>query len=148
MMVVFFIGIGASAIFTSSVDSAVGMAIGLTLIGSFAAIYHPVGLALVVHNRVRMGVSLAVNGVFGNLGVAFAALVSGYLIDYLGWRSTYLIPGVLTLVVGLMYLIFERAQLRRSGQVPVMPADSGSESSIPRNLVRRVFIIILLTTSP
>ncbi len=147
MMVVFFIGIGASAIFTSSVDSAMGMAIGLTLIGSFAAIYHPVGLALVVHNRVRMGVPLAVNGVFGNLGVAFSALVSGYLIDYLGWRSTYLIPGVLTLLVGLAYLIFERAQLRRSGQVPLMPDDIGTEPSIPRNLLRRIFIIILLTTA-
>ena len=90
MMVVFFIGIGVSAIYTSSVQTVTGMAIGLTLIGSFAAIYHPVGLALVVHNRVRMGVPLAINGVFGNLGVAFAALVSGYLIDHFGWRSACL----------------------------------------------------------
>ena len=150
MMVVFFIGIGVSAIYTSSVQTVTGMAIGLTLIGSFAAIYHPVGLALVVHNRVRMGVPLAINGVFGNLGVAFAALVSGYLIDHFGWRSTFFVPGVVTLVVGLLYLVFERRQLRPGAHVPDASAVVGSEPSIlsiPRNLVRRVFVIVLLTTA-
>jgi MFS family permease len=147
MMVVFFIGIGVSAIYTSSVQTVTDMAIGLTLIGAFAAIYHPVGLALVVHNRVRMGVPLAINGVFGNLGVAFAALVSGYLIDHFGWRSTFFVPGVVTLVVGLLYLVFERRQLRPGAQLPDASALVGSEPSIPRQLVRRVFVIILLTTA-
>jgi MFS family permease len=147
MMVVFFIGIGASAIYTSSVQTVTDMAIGLTLIGAFAAIYHPVGLALVVHNRVRMGVPLAINGVFGNLGVAFAALVSGYLIDHFGWRSTFFVPGVVTLVVGLLYLVFERGQLRPGAQLADASALVGSEPSIPRQLVRRVFVIILLTTA-
>jgi MFS family permease len=147
MMVVFFIGIGVSAIYTSSVQTVTDMAIGLTLIGAFAAIYHPVGLALVVHNRVRMGVPLAINGVFGNLGVAFAALVSGYLIDHFGWRSTFFVPGVVTLVVGLLYLVFERRQLRPGVHVPDASALVGSEPSIPRQLVRRVFVIILLTTA-
>jgi MFS family permease len=147
MMVVFFIGIGVSAIYTSTVQTVTDMAIGLTLIGGFAAIYHPVGLALVVHNRVRMGVPLAINGVFGNLGVAFAALVSGYLIDHFGWRSTFFVPGVVTLVVGLLYLVFERRQLRPDAHVPDTSSLVGSQPSIPRNLVRRVFVIVLLTTA-
>jgi MFS family permease len=79
--------------------------------------------------------------------VAFAALVSGYLIDHFGWRSTFFVPGVVTLVVGLLYLVFERRQLRPAAHVPDASAVVGSEPSIPRNLVRRVFVIVLLTTA-
>jgi MFS family permease len=152
MMAVFFIGVGASAVYTSSVDTVFGLAIGLTLIGSFAAIYHPVGLALVVQDRARMGVPLAVNGVFGNLGVAFAALVSGYLIDSFGWRSAYLVPGLATLFLGLLYLLFERRQLRLEFRATVSPATipavaTETSPSLPPALLRRVFVIILLTTA-
>ena len=54
------------------------MAVYLILVGVFAAIYHPVGLALVVHDRQRTGVPLAINGIFGNMGVASAALITGF----------------------------------------------------------------------
>jgi hypothetical protein len=37
------------------------MGVSLTLIGMFAAIYHPVGLAMVVHGREKTGLPLAVN---------------------------------------------------------------------------------------
>ena len=46
MMVVFFFGIGASCLLASMAGSPVEMALCLTLIGVFAAIYHPVGLAM------------------------------------------------------------------------------------------------------
>jgi len=63
MMGIFFIGVGASAVFTSFTDTPIGMAVGLTLTGIFAAIYHPVGIAMVVQGREKMGIPLAVNGV-------------------------------------------------------------------------------------
>ena len=72
------------------------MAICLTLVGVFAAIYHPVGLALVVHGREKTGVPLAINGIFGNMGVASAALITGFLIDTAGWRYAFFVPGVLS----------------------------------------------------
>lgn len=77
MMVIFFVGIGASSMFTSLANTPVQIALGLTLIGVFAAIYHPVGIAMVVQGRNKLGVPLAVNGVFGNMGVACAALLNG-----------------------------------------------------------------------
>jgi MFS family permease len=147
MMAVFFIGIGASAVYTSSVDTATGLAIGLTLIGSFAAIYHPVGLAMVVQDRISIGLRLAVNGVFGNLGVAFAALVSAYLIDRFGWRSAYLVPGLFTLLLGLLYLLFEHRQIRPEFRTRVVPGAPETSPSMPRALLRRVFVVILLTTA-
>jgi MFS family permease len=147
MMTVFFIGIGASSVYTSTVDTVFGLAIGLTLIGSFAAIYHPVGLALVVQGRARMGLPLAINGVFGNLGVAFAALVSGYLIDRFGWRSAYLVPGFFTLALGMLYLLFERRQLRLEYRATVSLVVAETPPALPCAVLRRVFVIVLLTTA-
>ena len=147
MLALFFLGIGASAMLTALADSVVGIAIGLTLIGSFAAIYHPVGLALVVQGRSKMGLPLAINGVFGNLGVAFAALVSGYLIERLGWRSTFLLPGAVTAALGIFYVLLERKNLRHGSQVISGQGPLPGSVPLTRSLVRRVFTVILLTTA-
>ena len=94
MMVVFFIGVGTSAILASMADTPLEMAIWLTLVGVFAAIYHPVGLAMVVQGVEKTGIPLAINGIFGNMGVASAALLTGFLVDASGWRSAFLYPAL------------------------------------------------------
>ena len=114
MMVIFFIGIGASSIATALAGSPVEIALGLLAIGLFAAIYHPVGLAMVVHGRQKTGVPLAINGVFGNLGVAVAALLTGWLIDTAGWRSAFVLPGAVSIGLGFAYAAFVWSG-RRSG---------------------------------
>jgi len=65
MMVVFFFGIGTASILTGFATGPVHVALGLTLVGVFAAIYHPVGIAMLVANRENVGRVLGVNGVFG-----------------------------------------------------------------------------------
>ncbi len=77
MMTIFFVGVGLASMLTAAATTPAGIALGLLGVGAFAAIYHPVGLAMVVEGRRRTGVPLAVNAVFGNLGVAAAALVTG-----------------------------------------------------------------------
>ena len=106
MMVIFFTGIGASSIATALAGSPVEIALGLFAIGVFAAIYHPVGLAMVVHGRKKTGIPLAVNGVFGNLGVAAAALLTGWLIDTGSWRSAFVLPGAVSIGLGAAYALF------------------------------------------
>ena len=54
-MGVFFVGIGLAAIGTSFVQNPIQMAIGLFIIGMFAAIYHPVGLAMIARGGQQMG---------------------------------------------------------------------------------------------
>jgi len=70
-------GIGLSAVFASLSTTPLQMAISLTFIGVFAAIYHPVGLAMVVQGRKRTGMPLAVNGVFGALYLLFLRMPKG-----------------------------------------------------------------------
>jgi MFS family permease len=149
MMAVFFIGIGLSSILTGLATSPLHIAISLTMVGIFAAIYHPVGLAMVVEGRTKTGMALAINGVFGNMGVASAALLTGFLIDTAGWRSAYFVPGALSVLIGCGYILF-----LRSGQGPVQRTQSKNSANpqkasldLPKSTLLRVFGIILFTTA-
>ena len=104
MMAVFFIGIGLASVATGFVQSPLQMGMGLFVVGMFAAIYHPVGLAMVVGKYANTaGMALAVNGVWGNLGVACAALTTGLLIDLVGWRAAFIVPGLFSIACGIAY---------------------------------------------
>ncbi len=149
MIVIFFIGIGVSSALAGSADSPLQIAISLTAVGVFAAIYHPVGLAMVVQGRDKTGIPLAINGIFGNMGVASAALLTGFLIDTAGWRSAFFISGVVSILFGTLYLLFvrmERAPETDSSQLAssVRKAES---ATIPRSTLIRVFGVIFFTTA-
>jgi len=136
MIAVFFFGIGASAVLTGFASGPVSLAIGLTLIGVFASIYHPVGIAMLVSGKENIGKTLGVNGVYGNAGLAFAALVSGALADLISWRAAFILPGVLTVALGFAFL----AAARR--EVPTVVAPRKTEARLPRAMLARVFAVL------
>ncbi len=103
MMIIFFVGIGVAALLTALTQNAWQLAAGLTLIGAFAAIYHPVGIPMLVQNVANPGAVIGVNGLAGNLGIAVAALVTGFLVKWIGWRAAFAIPGVLAIVCGIIF---------------------------------------------
>ncbi|MFX8972819.1 MFS transporter, partial [Acinetobacter baumannii] len=74
--------------------SAPMFAVSLTLVGLFAAIYHPVGGALLVASAAQLGRTIGFNGVCGNLGVAGAALITGAITQAFGWRVAFIVPGL------------------------------------------------------
>lgn len=149
MMVIFFIGIGVSSVLAGMANTPWQIAVGLTLIGLFAAIYHPVGLAMVVQGRGKTGIPLAINGIFGNMGVASAALLTGFLIDTAGWRSAFVISGVVSILLGVLYLVFVRAErpLETDVSRAVAASDKVDPATIPRNTLLRVFGVIFFTTA-
>jgi MFS family permease len=77
----------------------------LLSIGLFASIYHPVGTAMIVSYADRLGREIGLNGVWGNLGVASSALVAGVIGQYLGWRFAFVIPGIVTVLVGVAFAL-------------------------------------------
>src|SRR3974390_684522 len=85
MMGVFFVGIGASMIAVGLADPPLGLGAALLSIGLFASIYHPVGTAMIVSYADKLGHEMGLNGVWGNLGVASSALVTGVIGPHLGW---------------------------------------------------------------
>ena len=75
----------------------------LLSIGLFASIYHPVGTAMIVSYADRLGREMGLNGVWGNLGVASSSLVTGVVGQYLGWRWAFIVPGIITVVIGAAF---------------------------------------------
>ena len=151
MMVVFFVGIGLASIATSLASTPLQIGAGLFCIGVFAAIYHPVGIALVLDGPGNKGMRIAVNGVWGNLGVAVAALLTGFFIDQVGWRAAFVVPGLLSLALGVAYwLVAVRSVANVDAASP--PADKATtkKSSIivPGSIIfLRVLAVVFGTTA-
>ena len=79
MLVIFFFGLGLALVATGVTRTPRQLGMALLAIGTFASIYHPVGTAMLVGHADRLGREVGINGVWGNLGVACAALVTGVL---------------------------------------------------------------------
>ena len=103
MMLVFFFGLGASALLAAATQTVWQLAAALALLGAFASIYHPVGIPLLVQGAKKPGATIGVNGLSGNLGLAVAALLTGYLVQVLGWRAAFAVPGVACLLLGVVF---------------------------------------------
>jgi MFS family permease len=147
MMSVFFFGAGLASIATGFARSPVEIAIGLFVVGMFAAIYHPVGLAIVVERWKGTGMRIAVNGVWGNLGVGSAALITGFFIDHGGWRIAFIVPGVIAILIGIAYTTLmwpevtrPKPRVQRAQAAASMPDDL-------KALLVRISTIVFLTTA-
>ena len=106
MMLVFYFGMGASMLIVAVTQSAWQLAAALTLLGAFSAIYHPVGIPMLVQRSARPGLTIGFNGLAGNLGVALSALVTGALVKYAGWRMAFAVPALLALGCGVLFARF------------------------------------------
>ena len=142
MMVVFFLGLGVSGIVCGLVDAPTALFLGLTSIGVFAAIYHPVGIAWLVRNAEFRGKALGINGIFGSIGIAVAALAAGALIDLFGWRAAFIVPGVVSVATGLALMACLRLGLLVEAKVEAKADNSAPPS---RAAMARVYAILLLT---
>lgn len=136
MLAIFFIGGGLAVAATGFARNPTELAIGLTAIGAFAAIYHPVGTAMLVSHAERLGRDIGINGVWGNLGVAFSALITGALTQWFGWRAAFFIPGAVSIVAGIVFLSQVRDEKR-------LGSKAGGQARIGRDEMMRVFVILM-----
>ena len=104
LMIVYHFGIGLSSILAAAATNLWLFAMSLSLIGIFAAIYHPVGITMLLSKNKNNGVRMGINGVFGNMGVAAAPLITGLILFYGNWRLCFLLPGLFCLFYGLKFL--------------------------------------------
>ena len=145
MIGLFFLGIGSAAIATSFASTDWQIALGLFAIGMFAAIYHPVGIAMVSQGGGAVGKRLGVNGVWGNMGVAASALTAGALADAFGWRAAFLIPGLLVVGIGIAWLIHCRGD---AGQRATAAGAAARKSKVePTADWKRVLVIVAVATA-
>jgi MFS family permease len=139
LMTTFFLGIAAGLIGAGLAHSPTMLAIALAFAGGFAAIYHPIGTTMLIEAAGdKPGSSIGVNGVFGNLGVALAPVITAFLAHAVGWRAAFIAPGLFCVAVGLLWMRtpLVPAHLHHVNRRPFPP--------IPRHLVRRAVLVLML----
>ncbi|MGD9951774.1 MAG: MFS transporter [Burkholderiales bacterium] len=141
VLAIFFFGIGAALFLTGLSREPWHIAVGLTLVGAFAAIYHPVGIAMLVASPEKMGRTLGWNGLWGNLGLAFAALLTGALVDLAGWRAAFFVPGFACVVAGAGFL----ALVKDPGKVKKTSKSIGLH--VDGRTMARIFAVLLVATA-
>ena len=104
LITVYPFGLSLGAIMASLSQSTEMLGISLGVMGFFAAIYHPVGIAMLTKRPGKVGLRVGINGVWGNMGVAAAPILTGFLIAYADWRLGFIIPAILCFCFGLFQL--------------------------------------------
>jgi MFS family permease len=141
MMILFFVGIGLAGMVTGLANSPWQIFLGLGCIGLFASIYHPVGIAMLVKDQARTGRALGWNGLWGNLGVGFAALAAGGLADLVSWRAAFMVPGAAAVLVGIAFAI-----LVPRAPAPASQVAGGRKRAVHDQEVRRIFLLLTIAT--
>ncbi|MBL8337851.1 MAG: MFS transporter [Rhodoferax sp.] len=137
MMVVFFFGLGAAALLCAAAQNAWQMAMALTVLGAFSAIYHPVGIPMLVQHARNPGTTIGINGLVGNLGIAFAAILTGFMVQYVGWRAAFVVPAVISMAAGALFMAITPAETespaRRKARAPVQ---------LSQRMMARLFLVM------
>jgi len=141
MMLVFFFGMGLSAIGVSLTQTPLQMGFALTVLGIFSAIYHPVGIPMLVQKAVRPGITIGVNGLAGNLGIALAALSTGFLVAWQGWRVAFIVPGLFSIACGFAF----------AGCAPQQTSAPAKKKTnvvqLPKHIAWRTFAVMVATAT-
>jgi MFS family permease len=141
MMLVFYFGMGLSAIAVGFTQTPLQMAIALTVLGIFSAIYHPVGIPMLVQKSERPGLTIGVNGLAGKLGIAMAALSTGILVAWQGWRVAFWVPGVVSMVCGVLFAM-------AAPHETVAPSKKKTTVvQLPKHLAWRTFVVMVATST-
>src|SRR6476619_7994704 len=138
MMLIFFVGIGASMISVGLVQTPAQLGAALLAIGMFASIYHPVGTAMIVSYADKLGREMGLNGVWGNLGVASSALVTGVIGQYLGWRFAFIVPGVVTSLIGIAFAMMVVHEDRKGSK------QAAAQARVAKQDMWRVILALLI----
>lgn len=129
MLTLFLLGLGVFSLFAGISRQARFLMISLTFIGFFASIYHPAGMGLISKGCKRRGYALGINGVFGNLGLGLAPVVTGIVTYRFGWRAIYLIFGAFVLISCLILFYVD------IDETPVQTAASREQGGTRRYLL-------------
>jgi MFS family permease len=139
LMVAFYVGCGVSLIGAAFAPSLTMLAVALFALGIFAAIYHPVGTAMIIENATVRGRTMAFNGVCGNLGVSLAAGITATLTAALSWRGAFFVPGVVCIATGAVYLWFVPDEKRHAAS-----RSTSADVVLPNKIAAMIFVLFVV----
>ena len=148
MMLVMFLGLGISSLLCGISYNQTTLFIGLTFLGLFCAIYHPVAIAWVVNSSKKKGRALGINGIFGVMGIGLGGIFAGFLIELWGWQMAFIVPAILTLVAGGFlgyHILIKKLPLQNSSTAePVVPKKSSQLIGIALIMLVSIFCLGLV----
>lgn len=139
MMLIFFFGIGVSALLAAMARGPWQLSAALTLLGAFSAIYHPVGIPMLLQHSTRPGLTIGWNGLCGNMGIAAAAVTTGLLVSLIGWRAAFVVPGLASIALGLVF-----ARLTPDETEPPSRRTGRAAVPLPTAMLARVFAVMTM----
>ena len=142
MMLVFFFGIGLASCAVALTQTPLQITLTLGVLGAFSAIYHPVGIPMLVRGAARPGAVIGVNGLAGNLGIALAALSTGMLVEHAGWRAAFVVPGLISIAAGVLFALTAPPETH----APALRG-GGTGLRLPPALARRTFGVMVASAS-
>ena len=142
LITVYPFGLGLGSILAAFSQSTEMLGLSLGILGFFAAIYHPVGIAMLLSKNKNNGIRIGINGVFGNMGVAAAPIITGFILFYGNWKLCFLIPGIFCIIYGLNFLY-----ALRSEQGNGTHAEKSLDQPFAKNWLRALSSIGLSTLS-
>ena len=141
MIAIMFIGLGISSLLCGLSGNKVSLFISLSLLGLFCAIYHPAGISWVVNTSKETGKALGFNNIFGGVGIGLGAFFAGVLIEQFNWQAAFMLPGLISLVVGLSLTYH-----LKSGKISLKNISSEQFKENPeKNQMLKIAIIMLLS---
>ena len=141
MIAIMFIGLGTSSLLCGLSGNKVSLFISLSLLGLFCAIYHPAGISWVVNTSKETGKALGFNNIFGGVGIGLGAFFAGVLIEQFNWQAAFMLPGLISLVVGLSLTYH-----LKSGKISLKNISSEQFKDNPeKNQMLKIAIIMLLS---
>ena len=141
MIAIMFIGLGISSLLCGLSGNKVSLFISLSLLGLFCAIYHPAGISWVVNTSKETGRALGFNNIFCGVGIGLGAFFAGVLIEQFNWQAAFMLPGLISLVVGLSLTYH-----LKSGKISLKNISSEQFKDNPeKNQMLKIAIIMLLS---
>jgi MFS family permease len=138
MMLVYFFGIGVCALLIAVTQNPWQLALALAAMGAFASIYHPVGIPMLLRHTAKPGLTIGINGMVGNLGIAAAAISTGFFIQYVDWRTAFIVPGLISIACGLLFMKFAPVETDAPGKGSVRQIE------LPPATRNRVFLVMTM----
>jgi len=93
---------------------------------------------MLVQNARNPGFTIGVNGLAGNLGIALAAVLTGFLVKAVGWRAAFAVPGGLAVLCGLLFLVLVPREDMAPAKRPKKSVD------LPPAVMARVILVMTL----
>jgi predicted MFS family arabinose efflux permease len=101
---------------------------------------------MIVSYADKLGREMGLNGVWGNLGVASSALVTGVIGQYLGWRWAFIVPGVVTMLIGVAFAMLVVHEDRTGSRQAAAQARIAKED-MWRVIVALLIVVIAISTT-